>query len=311
MVAGQGVHAPPRRGMEPVPYSWEPMQSSQLVLLDPHTGVVQMDPFKDRVAVITGGAGGIGAAMARAFAGRGAKLVLADLDAAALERSVAELSSGGTQVLGVPTDVTKLDSVRALAEKTVSRFGTAHIVCNNAGVATFGEVRQATHQDWEFTMSVNFWGVVHGVEAFLPLLLQNGGGHIVNTASMAGLVGMQWLGIYCASKFAVVGLSEALHRELKPNGIGVSVLCPMIVATNINENSVRMRPTRLRNDGGDPPIPDASAMRGGVIQPDEVGRRVVRGIERQDLYILTHPEQREFLRRRAAKLDSMFEEGTW
>jgi NAD(P)-dependent dehydrogenase (short-subunit alcohol dehydrogenase family) len=271
-----------------------------------------MDAFEDRVAVITGGAGGIGMAMARAFAARGAHLALADLDEAALHNAVAALTGEGARAVGIPVDVTSLPSVRALADAVVRHYGAVHIVCNNAGVALFGEIREATHQDWEFTMNVNFWGVVHGVEVFVPILLQQkAGGHIVNTASMAGLVGMQWLGIYCASKFAVVGLSESLHRELGSHGIGVSVLCPMIVATNINENSVRMRPDRLRNPDSTPLVPDASAMRGGVIQPDEVARRVVRGIDRRDLYILTHPEQREFLRRRAAKLDAMFEEGTW
>jgi len=162
-------------------------------------------------------------------------------------------------------------------------------------------------------MNVNFWGVVHGVETFVPMLLQQGaGGHLVNTASMAGLVGMQWLGVYCASKFAVVGLSESLHRELKPAGIGVSVLCPMIVDTSINQNTIRMRPPELRDAGNAAAIvPPAADIKGGVISPDEVARRVVRGVDRQDLYILTHPEQREFLRRRAAKLDAMFEPGSW
>jgi NAD(P)-dependent dehydrogenase (short-subunit alcohol dehydrogenase family) len=270
------------------------------------------DVFKDRVAVITGGAGGIGMAMARAFAARGAKLVLADLDDAALQSACDSLRATGADVLGVRTDVTQLESVRALSAAATRRFGGMHIICNNAGVATFGLMSQATHRDWEFTMNVNFWGVVHGVETFAPLLLeQNAGGHIVNTASMAGLVGMQWLGIYCASKFAVVGLSESLHRELKPMGIGVSVLCPMIVATNINENSVRMRPQALRNAGEQPILPSANEMKGGTIAPEVVAARVVRGIERKDLYILTHPEQRDFLRRRAGKLDAMFEEGTW
>jgi short-subunit dehydrogenase len=149
---------------------------------------------------------------------------------------------------------------------------------------------------------------VHGVEAFVPRLLAQGeGGHVVNTASMAGLVGMQWLGIYCAAKFAVVGLSEALRRELEPHGIGVSVLCPMIVDTNIGANSVKWRPREL---GGDPsaPAPPAGAMQGGTIAADDVARRVVRGIERKSLYVLTHPEQREILRRRAARLDAVFDE---
>jgi NAD(P)-dependent dehydrogenase (short-subunit alcohol dehydrogenase family) len=251
--------------------------------------------------------------MARAFAERGASVVLADLNGETLQKAEKELATVGRPVLPVVTDVTKIDSVRALAEATKRRFGAVHIVCNNAGIALFGEIAQATHRDWEYTMNVDFWGVVHGVEVFVPLLLEQGqGGHIVNTASMAGLVGMRWLGIYSAAKFAVVGLTEALHREIKPRGIGVSVLCPMIVDTQINANSVHMRPKDLRNEGETPIVaPDNAAMAGGVIQKEEVARRVVRGIERGDLYILTHPEQREFLRRRAAKLDSMFEEGTW
>lgn len=271
-----------------------------------------MDAFKDRVAVITGGAGGIGMAMASAFAARGARLVLADVDEPALTRATESLASAGATVLGIRTDVTKLESVRALGAAAMTHFGGVHLVCNNAGVAIFGEMSHATHRDWEFTIGVNFWGVVHGVETFVPLLRQQGGGgHIVNTASMAGLVGMQWLGIYSASKFAVVGLSEALHRELKPYGIGVSVLCPMIVATGINENSVRLRPPELRNPGEAVSLPSATEMKGGTIAPEEVARRVVRGIDRKDLYILTHPEQREFLRRRADKLDAMFKDEVW
>jgi len=270
-----------------------------------------MDPFRDRVAVITGGAGGIGMAMARAFAARGAKLVLADLDEAALRGAVAELQTAGASVLGVPSDVTRLESVQALAAAARRHFGAAHIICNNAGVALFGEMQHASHNDWVFTMNVNFWGVVHGIETFVPLLVeQKQGGHIVNTASMAGLVGMRWLGIYSASKFAVVGVSEALHRELEPAGIGVSVLCPMIVDTQINQNSARMRPTELRN-AEEPPIPPAAAMAGGTIAADEVGRRVVRAIERGDFYILTHPEQQGILRKRAGRLDAMFEEDRW
>ncbi len=269
-----------------------------------------MDLFRNRVAVITGGASGIGAAMARAFAARGAKLVLADIDQQGLRTMERELAGAGTPVLCVPTDVTQRASVNALAEATWQRFGAAHIVCNNAGIALLGEIAKAPHEDWEFTMNVDFWGVVHGVEAFVHRLIdQQEGGHVVNTASMAGLVGMQWLGIYCAAKFAVVGLTEALHRELKPHSIGASVLCPMIVATNIGENSQRLRPGAERparevTASAPPPV---GAMRGGTVTAESVAAKVVRGIERQDLYILTHPEQREILRRRAARIDAVFE----
>ncbi|HXJ35737.1 MAG TPA: SDR family NAD(P)-dependent oxidoreductase [Candidatus Eisenbacteria bacterium] len=273
-----------------------------------------MDPFTGRVAVITGGAGGIGMALARAFAARGAKLVLADVDEAALARAASELRDRGASVHTVQTDVGDRAQVEALADAAFSRFGGAHIVCNNAGIALFGEMAHATHKDWEYTMRVNFWGVVHGVEAFVPrLIAQRAGGHVVNTASMAGLVGMQWLGIYCASKFAVVGLSEGLQRELAPHRIGVSVLCPMIVETNINANSLRNRPAPLRNpDHTDsPPDIEAGTMVGSVIKVEEVARRVVRAIDRGDFYVLTHPEQREILRRRARRQDQMFEPDKW
>jgi NAD(P)-dependent dehydrogenase (short-subunit alcohol dehydrogenase family) len=269
-----------------------------------------MDAFKDRVAVITGGAGGIGMAMARAFAARGAKIVLADLDEPALAVAARDLEKSGAQVHTVRTDVSKAESVEALAEAAVRRFGGVHIVCNNAGVATFGPVAKSTRKDWEFTMGVNFWGVVNGVQTFVPrLLAQEQGGHIVNTASMAGLVGMRWLGVYCASKFAVVGLTESLYVEMRDQGIGVSVLCPMIVATNINENSLRMRPAELRNPPGtDIPQTGGAAppLVGGTIQPEVLARRVVRAIERKELYILTHPEQREILQRRAGRIDGAF-----
>lgn len=273
-----------------------------------------MDPFKDRVAVITGGAGGIGMAMARAFGERGARIVLADLDDDALGKATQELKDSGAQALGVQSDVTMPESMQRLADATFDHYGAAHIICNNAGVAPFGMMAEASHKDWEFAMNINVWGVIHGVQAFLPRLLEQGqGGHIINTASMAGLVGMEWLGLYCATKFAVVGLSESLYRELRPQGIGVSVLCPMIVDTKINENTIRMRPRDLRNPGDPDEFvpPPAGSMKGGVIQPEEVGRRVVRAVDRKDLYILTHPEQREFLRRRAARLDAMFEEDKW
>ncbi len=269
-----------------------------------------MDPFRDRVAVITGGASGIGAAMAGAFGARGAKLVLADIDKPSLQAKAAEFESAGYEVLPVQTDVTKLAQVQALRDASVDRFGAVHIVCNNAGIALVGKIAEAPHKDWELTMGVNFWGVVHGVETFAPLLVeQEQGGHIVNTASMAGLVGMSWLGVYCASKFAVVGLSEAMFREMKEHDIGVSVLCPGMVETNIGPNSARTRGIELPKEA--PPSVPAGEMKGGFLRADEVAARVVRGIERRDLYILTHLSHREFIRRRAERLEAVFQDESW
>jgi len=269
------------------------------------------DPFRDRVAVITGGAGGSGFALAEAFAARGARIAPADIDEAGMAVRAQAPEALGAQVLCVPTDVTRRESVEALADAVFRRFGAAHLVCNNAGIALAGPLLQATPDDWRLTMDIDFWGVVHGVNAFVPRLVAQGqGGHVLNTASMAGLVGMAWLGVYCAAKFAVVGLSEALRRELQGHGIGVSVLCPMIVATDIDRNSARVRG---REAPGAPAVdqPPPGALQGGVIAPEEVARRVVRGIERNDLYILTHPEQRAILRRRAERLDACFAPERW
>ncbi|MGH7860109.1 MAG: SDR family NAD(P)-dependent oxidoreductase [Candidatus Binatia bacterium] len=263
-----------------------------------------MDPFKGRVAVVTGGASGLGAEMGRTFARLGAKIVLADLDEAGMKEVAAEIGREGGEAIAVTTDVTMLDHVRRLADEAWKRFGAAHIVCNNAGVGTFGPLATATHNDWKWVTDVNYWGVVHGVEVFLPRLLeQNQGGHIVNTASMAGLAGMPGLGVYCATKFAVVGLTESLHRELAGTGIGASVLCPMIVRTRINE-AERTRPTALRNPqaGASPELSDAHYTFARVIEPPEVAERVVRAIRENSPYILTHRESRDILRRRAERL---------
>jgi NAD(P)-dependent dehydrogenase (short-subunit alcohol dehydrogenase family) len=268
-----------------------------------------MDPFRDRVAVVTGGAAGIGRGLASAFAARGAKLVLADIDEPALAAAEKEFAAEGVRVLAVATDVREPASVANLAEATWRAFGGAHVVCNNAGIAPVGRTLDASLADWETTMAINFWGVVHGVNAFLPRMLEQGeGGHIVNTASMAGMVGMLGLSLYCASKFAVVGLTESLHRELANENVGVSALCPMIVETSIGEHSRRMLDGAVPPEGAAAPT---AALRGDVITVAEVAKRVVTGIERKDLYIYTHPEQREILKRRAARQEAMFETERW
>ena len=263
-----------------------------------------MDPFQGRVAVVTGGASGLGAEMGRTFARLGAKIVLADLDEAGLEEVAGEIRRNGGEAIGVRTDVAKLDDVRRLADEAWKRFGGAHVVCNNAGVGTFGSLATASHNDWRWVTDVNYWGVVHGVEVFVPRLLEQGeGGHVVNTASMAGLAGMPGLGVYCATKFAVVGLTESLHRELRGSGVGASVLCPMIVRTRINE-AERNRPVELQNPGSGPSteLADAQYSFTRVIEPSEVVERVVRAIRNNDLYILTHRESIDILRRRAERL---------
>jgi NAD(P)-dependent dehydrogenase (short-subunit alcohol dehydrogenase family) len=260
------------------------------------------------VAVITGGGGGIGSALARAFAARGARVALADVDPEAAARVAKELEAGGAEAVPFAVDVTDRADVHHLADAVCERFGGVHIVCNNAGVAVGGEMWSAPMEDWEYTMAVNFWGVLYGVQAFVPRILEHGeGGHVVNTASMAGLTGMSFLGMYCASKFAVVGLTESLSRELRGRGVGVSVLCPMIVQTNIDRNSLARHPDPERRKAAQA-APDAAPppMRGGVIQAAEVAGKVVRAIDSGELYILTHPEQREILSRRAARIDAAF-----
>lgn len=257
--------------------------------------------LEGNVALITGGASGIGLALASAFADRGAKLVLADLDAPELLNVSSSFANRGIEVLAVPTDVTDRESMHALAEATYKQFGHIDILCNNAGVATFGSMLDATQSDWDFTMGVNVWGVVNGVQTFVPRMIERGeGGYVVNTASMAGLIGMEYLGVYCTSKFAVVGMTESLARELRSAAIGVSLLCPMVVDTPINQNSVRMRPNHLANDDT-VQEPDMS-LTGGVVDPAEVADRALAAIANGDLYILTHPEQAAILAKRAQRL---------
>lgn len=255
-----------------------------------------MDVFKGKVAVVTGGGSGIGRALTLALAREGARVVIADVDESAMDTVAREARDHGVEALAVRTDVTDLAQVQALAEGAWQAFGAVHVLCNNAGVAVWGGLEKATHRDWQWVLGVNLWGVIHGVEAFVPRMIAGGqGGHIVNTASMAGLIASQGLGVYNTSKYAVVGLSETLAKDLKPYGIGVSVLCPMGVETRIRE-SERSRPAVLRNEPG---VAEAAVeLIGRYLGADAVAGMVLDAIRRGELYVITHDEGLEPLRRR-------------
>ena len=271
-----------------------------------------MENLSEKVAVITGGASGIGFATAKALAAKGSNLVIADIEAGALNKAVATLSTTGTKVEGVVCDVASLASVQQLADTSFSRMGRVDIVFNNAGVAVGGPIAAMKHSDWEWIIKVDLWGPIHGVEAFLPRMIEQGqGGHILFTASFAGLVPNEGLGPYCVAKYGVVALAEVLRREMRPHNIGVSVLCPMRVETNIG-SSERNRPNDLGGADASPRVQAQDAdnlnLAGRVLQVDDVAAGVVDAILANRLYILPHDESREFLRRRFERIDRTFDE---
>ncbi len=271
-----------------------------------------MENLSGKVAVITGGASGIGFATAKALAAKGAKIVIADIEATALHKAVAALSSSGAKAEGVVCDVANLASVQNLAETSFSKMGAVHIVFNNAGVAINGHIAQMKHSDWEWILKVDLWGPIHGVEAFLPRLIeQKQGGQIVFTSSIAGLVPTEGLGTYSVAKYGVVALAETLRREVRQQNIGVSVLCPLRVETNIGSSERN----RTADFGGAAATPRPAAqtssnivMAGEVMKPDEVATKVVDAIIANRLYILPHDESRELIRRRFQRIDATFDE---
>ncbi len=271
-----------------------------------------MEHLTDKVAVITGGASGIGFATARRLASRGVRLVLADIEESALDRAATELAATGTAVEGVVCDVGDLKAVQHLADTAFEKMGAVHIVFHNAGVAVGGPIAEMQHGDWEWTMRVNLWGPIHGVEAFTQRMIAQGqGGHMLFTASFAGLVPNVGLGPYCVSKYGVVALAEVLRRELRAHDIGVSVLCPMRVATNIG-HSERNRPDELGGPEASPPVLDQGEdnqnLAGRVLDVDDVAAQVVDAVVANRLYILPHEESRTPIRRRFERIDQTFEE---
>jgi NAD(P)-dependent dehydrogenase (short-subunit alcohol dehydrogenase family) len=270
-------------------------------------GAVPLTSLTDRTAVVTGGASGIGRALSLLFAREGAHVVVADLDEAGMAETVAGVSRAGRRGLAVKTDVSRLADVEALAERAFGEFGAVHVVCNNAGVALWGGLESVTHKDWEWAMGVNLWGVIHGVEAFVPRMVAGKQpGHVVNTASMAGLIASQGLGIYNTTKYAVVGLSETLQKDLRGYDIGVSVLCPMGVHTQIRQ-SERNRPAALRNEAAEGQG-RAVELIGRYLPPEHVAERVLRAIYANRLYVITHEEGLTPLKRRFERMAQAIEE---
>jgi NAD(P)-dependent dehydrogenase (short-subunit alcohol dehydrogenase family) len=255
-----------------------------------------MKQFKERVAVVTGGASGIGHAMALRFAREGMHVVLADIEQAALDNAKAELQALGTKILAVRTDVSKAQDVEALAEQTLRQFGAVHVVCNNAGVAPGGLLWEHSVKDWEWALGVNVLGVIHGVRVFTPILLRQGvEGHIVNTASVAGLLSLPGMGLYCVTKHAVVTLTECLHHDLVQHSDSVrcSLLCPAYVPTRISD-SERNRPSDLR-DARPKSKEDLEreatlrhAVQSGRISAEQVAERVFEAVRDRRFYILPH-----------------------
>jgi NAD(P)-dependent dehydrogenase (short-subunit alcohol dehydrogenase family) len=265
-----------------------------------------MKDLNGKVAVVTGGGGGIGRGMALAFAEAGMRVAIADIDAGALEKTSAELSDRGAEVLATPVDVSKLDSVTAMADQVFERFGAAHVLCNNAGVSTFGMMDTLTEADWRWVLGVNLDGVSHGLLAFLPRMKeQEGEKHVVNTASIAGMMALPLLGPYIASKYAVVGISEALRFEGGGYGLSCSVLCPGNVNTGIVA-SARNRPDELGGPSHEVnPIVQAGIDQG--MDPEDVGRIVRQAVLDDDPYIFTHIEQRPGVEARLAEIMRCYE----
>jgi NAD(P)-dependent dehydrogenase (short-subunit alcohol dehydrogenase family) len=270
-----------------------------------------MRELAGKTAFVTGGASGIGLALGRAFAEAGMNVMLADIETDALAAAVKSLHNLGPDVRGVICDVADPISVERAAEASSKAFGNVHVVCNNAGVAAGSGTDNISLDNWRWVLDVNLMGVVHGIRSFLPHLRAHGqGGHIVNTASMAGMINGMGFSPYSASKFAVVSMSEGLAAQLKPLGIGVSVLCPSFVRTGIGESG-RNRPQRYGATQTLDPASPAAAMVAEIatrlqagLDPAAVAARVLDAIRSDELYVFTHPDMRNGVDERFAAIQA-------
>jgi NAD(P)-dependent dehydrogenase (short-subunit alcohol dehydrogenase family) len=276
---------------------------------NPEAAGKNMQELAGKTAFVTGGASGIGYALGQAFAQAGMKVMLADIEAEALAAAVKSLENFSPDVRGVACDVADPVSVEQAAKASYQAFGNVHVVCNNAGVAAGGGIDSISLDNWRWVLDVNLMGVLHGIRTFLPHIRAHGeGGHIVNTASMAGMHSGLGFSPYTASKFAVVGMSEGLLGQLKPFGIGVTVLCPGYVRTRIGESG-RNRPSRYGQAPSLDPASPAGAMVAQIaklleagLEPSEVAARVIAAIRENELYVFTHPEMRAELDERFAAI---------
>ena len=264
-----------------------------------------------KVAFITGAASGIGLGIAHALARRGMKIVLADVQKDALEAARQDLEQRQAEVLAIPLDVSDRDAVRRAADQAIETFGKVHVLCNNAGVGRSVRLDEATGADWDWILGVNLNGAINGLLAFVPLIKSHGeGGHIVNTSSMSGLryTPDRGQGIYSTTKFALIGMSEALACDLAPFGIGVSVLCPAFVKTQM-PHSGRNRPDRFGGPLNANRRPDDPLLVGAIHgkEPDLVGEYVATGIEENQLHILTDAKDRDLVEARMKKISDALE----
>jgi NAD(P)-dependent dehydrogenase (short-subunit alcohol dehydrogenase family) len=271
-----------------------------------------MKDFKGKTAFVTGGASGIGLAMARAFGRQGMNVVIADIEDAPAKAAVEQLASEQIKAVSIHCDVGERNNLRAAALEAVSAFGKVHVVCNNAGVGAGGEIGKVPERDWDWIVDVNLKGVYYGVETFLPLIRGHGeGGHFVNTASIAGLISGPGMEPYSATKYAVVAMSEGWAMQLAGSNIGMSVLCPGFVRTRIHE-SARTKQARFAGSEQESFDPQRREMISKAIEtgldPDVVGARVVEAVRDNQLYIFTDPRFKDVVEMRFAAIRNGFQQ---